>query len=76
MAHFSKFMRPGAIKIGCDIANKDIVATAVKNLDASIAVAVFNPTDSIQTIDIQLNKKNKIITIDANALQTILIKPN
>jgi glucosylceramidase len=76
MAHFSKFMRPGAIKIGCDIANKDIVATAVKNLDGSIAVAVFNPTDSIQTIDIQLNKKNKLITIDANALQTILIKPN
>lgn len=76
MAHFSKFMRPGAIKIGCDIANKEVVATAVKNLDGSIAVAVFNPTDRIQTIDIQLNKKNKIISIDANALQTILIKPN
>lgn len=76
MAHFSKFMRPGAIKIGCNIDNKEVVATAVKNLDGSIAVAIFNPTERIQTIDIQLNKKNKIITIDANALQTVLIKPN
>jgi glucosylceramidase len=76
MAHFSKFMRPGAVKIGCVIDNKDIVATAVKNLDGFIAVAIFNPTDRIQTIDIQLNKKNKMITIDANALQTIIIKPN
>jgi glucosylceramidase len=76
MAHFSKFMRPGAIKIGCNIDNKEVVATAVKSLDGSIAVAVFNPTNRIQTINIQLNKKNKIITIDANALQTILIKSN
>ena len=41
-----------------------------------IAIAVFNPTERIQTIAIQLNKKNKMITIDANALQTIIIKSN
>lgn len=76
MAHFSKFMRPGAFKIGCTLNNKEIIATAVKNLDGTIAIAVFNPTERIQTIAIQLNKKNKKITIDANALQTIIIKPN
>jgi hypothetical protein len=57
-----------AVKIGCNIDNKEIEATAVKNLDGCIAVAVFNPTDRIQTIAIQLNKKNKMITIDANTL--------
>ena len=76
MAHFSKFMRPGAVKIGCTINNKELMVTAVRNLDRSIAIAVFNPTERIHTIDIQLNKKNKMITIDANALQTIIIKPN
>jgi glucosylceramidase len=76
MSHFSKFMRPGAVKIGCSINNNDLVATAVKNPDGSIAIALFNPTDNKKTIDIQLNNKNAIIAIDAKALQTIIIKPN
>ena len=76
MAHFSKFMRPGAIKIGCTINHKEIMATAVKNPDGSIAVAVFNPTESEQTLEIQLNNQMKRISIDAQALQTILIKTN
>jgi glucosylceramidase len=74
MAHFSKFMRPGAVKIGCVIDHKEMMTTAVKNPDGSIAVAVFNPTESKQTIKIQLNNQNTIISIDAKALQTILIK--
>ena len=74
MAHFSKFMRPGAIKIGCAIQNKELVATAVKNPDGTIAVAVFNPTDMQHSLEIQLNNKKTIISIGANALQTIVIK--
>ncbi len=52
MAHFSKFMRPGAVKIGCTINDKELMTTAVKNPDGSIAVAIFNPTDNKKTIDI------------------------
>ncbi|MBC7525874.1 MAG: glycoside hydrolase family 30 protein [Flavobacterium sp.] len=73
MAHFSKFMRPGAVKIGCSISNKDLKATAVKNPDGTIAVVIFNPTELKQTIDIQLNNRNTIISINAKALQTIVI---
>jgi glucosylceramidase len=74
MAHFSKFMRPGAIKIGCTINSKDVVTTAVKNPDGTIAVAIFNPTESKQTIELQLNQQNSVISIDAKALQTLIIK--
>jgi glucosylceramidase len=76
MAHFSKFMRPNAVKIGCSINNNDLVATAVQNPDGSIAVAIFNPTESKHTIDIKLSNKNAVISIDSKALQTIIIKPN
>jgi glucosylceramidase len=75
MEHFSKFMRPGAIKIGCKISNENLLATAVKNPDGSIAVAVFNPTEQMQSLKIELNHKIKNCSISANALQTILIKP-
>ena len=75
MSHFSKFIRPGAVKIGCTINHKEIVTTAVKNPDGSIVVVAFNPTSEKQTITIQLNSKSKNCTISANALQTILIQP-
>jgi glucosylceramidase len=74
MAHFSKFMRPGAEKIGCEINNKKLVATAVKNPDGSIALVIFNPTYKNQTIEINLNNNKKSISINAKALQTVVIK--
>jgi glucosylceramidase len=74
MAHFSKFMRPGAVKIGCTISNKELMATAVKNPDGSIVIAVFNPTDIEQTLEIKLNNTRTNISINAKALQTVVIK--
>jgi glucosylceramidase len=75
MAHFSKFMRPGAVKIGCEINNKDVLVTAVKNPDGKIALAIFNPTEKIQAIRIKNSNKTKNISISAKALQTVVIKP-
>jgi glucosylceramidase len=75
MAHFSKFMRPGAVKIGCIINNNDLMSTAVKNHDGSIAVVIFNPTEQEFAIEINLNSKKKNLSIPAKALQTLLIKP-
>ncbi len=75
MAHFSKFMRPGAVKIGCQINNKELMSTAVKNPDGSIAVVIFNPTEQELAVEINQNNKKKTISINAKALQTIVIKP-
>jgi len=74
MSHFSKFMRPGALKIGCKIDNKELVATAVKNPDGSIALVVFNPTEKKQNLEIKLTNQTKIISINASALQTMVIR--
>ena len=74
MAHFSKFIRPGAVKIGCSISNKELIATGVKNPDGTIAIVVFNPTDKPRSIEIIINKIKKNISISAKALQTVLIK--
>jgi glucosylceramidase len=75
LSHFSKFMRPGAIKIGCDIENKELAATAVKNPDGTIALVVFNPTEELHTLEINLNNQKKNISINAKALQTVVFKP-
>lgn len=74
MAHFSKFMKPGAVKIGCEINSKEVVSTAVQNPDGSIAVAIFNPTEIEQSIEINTNNDKKNISISAKALQTVVLK--
>ena len=74
MAHFSKFIRPGAIKIGCSINSKELITTAVKNPDDSIALVIFNPTDNDYSLNIIINKVIKKITINKKALQTVVLK--
>ena len=74
MAHFSKFIRPGAVRVGCIINHKELMATAVKNPDGTIAVIIFNPTEEAQPLEINLNNKKTNISISAKALQTVVIK--
>ncbi|NNK17908.1 MAG: glycoside hydrolase family 30 protein [Maribacter sp.] len=73
MAHFSKYIRPGAIRIGLDNSDASLLATAAQNPDGSVAVAVFNDADEEKTIDLSLNEKSTIVTISAKAIQTIVV---
>ncbi|MFY7988168.1 MAG: glycoside hydrolase family 30 protein [Flavobacterium sp.] len=75
LSHFSKFMRPGAVKIGCDVNNKEIKVTAVQNPDQSIALVIFNPTEQSHSIEIKSNNDKSTISIPAKALQTVVINP-
>lgn len=74
MSHFSKFMRPGAVRIGCILNHKEVMATALQNIDGSIVIALFNPTEEKYTVNIQVKNELKTIAIDAKALQTIVLK--
>ena len=75
MSHFSKFMRPGAVKIGCEVNNKEVKVTAVQNPDQSIALVIFNPTEQSHSIEININNDKSTISIPAKALQTVVINP-
>lgn len=73
MKHFSRFIRPGAVRIGFILNHETLKTTAVKNPDGGIAVVIFNPGEQRETI--QLNHQGKKVTfsIDAQAIQTIVI---
>lgn len=74
MKHFSRFIRPGAVRIGFSLNHEILRTTAVKNPDGSIAVVVFNPGEKRETIRLNHNGQTKLFSIDAQALQTIIIK--
>jgi len=75
MAHFSKYIRPGAKVIGLENSDNKLMATAAENPDGTIAVVLFNETETLKSISLSIYKEKLEISIDAKAIQTIVI-PN
>jgi glucosylceramidase len=75
MSHFSKFIRPNAVRIGLETSDKDLQATAAQNPDGSIAVVVFNEGEIAKNFNLEMNGISQNISIEPQAIQTIII-PN
>jgi glucosylceramidase len=75
LAHFSRFIRPGAQRIGFENPDSDLMATAAQNPDGSIVAVFFNPGESARDIKLSLGERSVNITIGAQAIQTVVI-PN
>ena len=73
MAHFSKYIRPGAKVIDAQNTDKDLMVTAAKNPDGSIAVVVFNEGKTEKFFSLTLGEKTKNISINPQAIQTIVL---
>ena len=75
MAHFSKYIRPGAKVIAADNTDKNLMVAAAKNPDGSIAVVIFNEGKDEKKFNLKLKELSKSIMISTQAIQTIII-PN
>lgn len=74
MAHFSKFIRPGAVRIGMENDDKDLQATAAQNPDGTIAIVVFNEGMTAKSFILELTGSSQTINIEAQAIQTIVVQ--
>jgi len=75
LSHFSKFIRPGAKRIGFENSDESLIMTAAQNEDGSIAVVIFNEGNTSKNFRLSLNEKKVDIKISEKAIQTIII-PN
>lgn len=73
LSHFSQFIRPGAKVIHLDNTDDKLLATAAQNPDGTIAVVAFNEHSESKTFTLRLQDKEKVITIGAQTIQTIVI---
>jgi glucosylceramidase len=73
LAHFSRFIRPGAVRIGFTNPDEELQVTAAQNPDGSIAVVIFNPLEEARGIRLSLSGKATELSISGKAVQTILI---
>lgn len=73
MAHFSKFIRPGAVRLGFENPDKELMVTAAKNQDGSVVVVLFNPAENERQIQLSIKKQTINVLIHAKAIQTIVL---
>lgn len=73
MAHFSKYIRPGAEVIGVENTDADLMVTAAQNPDGSIAVVLFNEGEKAKDFTLILGEESVNVKISQQAIQTIII---
>lgn len=73
LSHFSKYIRPGAKRIGFENSDDSLMVTAAENPDGSIAVVIFNEGDTEKSFILDLEDKTTQVTISAQAIQSIVI---
>lgn len=74
LAHFSKYIRPGAVRIGFENSDDALMVTAAQNPDGSIAVILLNQGSESKQIELSLGESSSTIQISAQAIQTMVIK--
>jgi glucosylceramidase len=63
LGHFSRFIRPGAVRVLCATTRDELEATAFQNDDGKVAVVVLNRSD--KSIPFALKCAGKAALVDS-----------
>ena len=74
IGHFSKYIRPDAVRIGNDNSHPVLQSTAFQNTDGTIALVVLNETDQAQEVRIALGEQTYQTTLAAHSIATLLLE--
>ena len=72
IGHFSKFIRPGAKRIIASPSRSQLIATAFKNTDGSVAVVVMNESDKKIDYKLMVNGKAVPVTSLPHSIATLV----
>lgn len=73
IGHFSKYIRPNAVRIDMKNAHEFVEATAFKNTDNSVVVVLLNQTDENTTVSLELHNETYQIEMDNHSIITIIL---
>ncbi|MBM7704541.1 glycoside hydrolase family 30 protein [Metabacillus iocasae] len=73
IGHFSKYIKPGAQRILCNVSSDNVLATAFKNQDGTIVVVLMNEQDDAQTITLSMSERSTTTTIPAHSISTFIL---
>ncbi len=70
LGHFSRFIRPGAVRILCASTRDDLEVTGFLNPDGTSAVVVLNRTDEARKFQLKLADQSGTASISAHSIST------
>lgn len=74
IGHFSKYVRPGAIRVDCSCDTKDLELTAFKNKQGENIIIVMNASDKEVSYRLTGLREEAVVTIPPHAIQTVICK--
>ncbi|MDQ8202747.1 glycoside hydrolase family 30 protein [Pelagicoccus sp. SDUM812003] len=74
MCHFSRFIRPDAVRIGIEGAEGDIEGTAVRNVDGSIVAVLLNRGLEEQAYRLVCGDREVTLLMPPQSLQTVALR--
>ncbi len=74
LSHFSRYIRPGAYRVGFEVSESDIEVTAAENPDGSLIVVLFNPTEQSRSYRLEIDDSSFSGDISGQAIQTLVVK--
>ncbi|RED63213.1 glycoside hydrolase family 30 protein [Cohnella lupini] len=72
IGHFSKYIRPGAVRVGSSKYTEHLQTTAFKNTDGTIAVVVLNRSDEAIPYIVRNREEIAETVVEAHSIQTLL----
>lgn len=73
IGHFSRYIKPGAVRIGLSSSHAAVNAAAFRNPDGTVAVVALNETENEQTFTLSYDGETLTQTLPANAIATLII---
>jgi glucosylceramidase len=72
IGHFSKFIKPGALRLSTSTSRTTIESTSFKNKDGKIVTVVMNPTDTKIAYKLIVGNSETVLEIEPRAMQSII----
>jgi glucosylceramidase len=74
IGHFSKFIRPGAVRIQHTLAAEELSAVAFRNSEGSLAVVVMNTGEEETDFAIELEGAHSVLPAPPHSISTYVIR--
>lgn len=73
IGHFSRYIKPGAVRIGCSSFSSEVEVTAAQNPDGSVAVVLLYTGAGRKMIHLRMEGKITRVVVPQNSISTVMI---
>lgn len=74
IAHFSKYIQPGAVRIGCSSFSSELEITAAQNPDGSNVLVMLNSNADKKTVFLRAEGKCTRLIVPGNSISTVVLR--